>query len=202
MKKIVSTTIAAAVLASGLVFVQCGDSAADESRQAVKAKFERVDRETPEMAAKRAQFYQHGIDRLNQAVQSGKLEQAQADFILKQMAHDKAFKDANPEWTKYFFNFAAKKGEKKDGKKFEGKAKIDRPKPTSAEMKANWEKFYNMRIEKINEMVSNGKMDKAQADFTLKWMESDKAFKDANPDWAEYGFFGRCFHGPHGKKAK
>jgi len=214
------TSLAIAVAVSSLAFVQCGDGTTAEGRQArAHKKFERVDRETPEMKAKRAEFSERGIAKINQAVQEGKLEQTKADFILKRIAHDNAFKDANPEWTKYFFakfdgkNKDGKKldGKKPDGKKFEGKKgekregkvksdRAERPKLSAAELKANYETKYQARIDRISQKVSEGKIDAAHADFILKQMASDKAFKDANPDWAEYGFFGKPHHGKHGGK--
>ena len=213
-QKIVGLWIAALVLVSGLVFVQCSDGT-DVSRQQARMKFERVDRETPEMIAKRAEFYQKGLERLNKAVAEGKMEQARADYLTKWMANDKAFKDANPEWTKYLFagkKFGDKKDGKKDGKKFdaervkkdgvkkEARAKADCPKMDPTEIKANWEKNYQARIDKFNAKVSEGKIDSARAAFMQKFMENDKAFKDANPEWAEYGFFGKMFNAKHGKK--
>jgi len=206
--RILSLGIAAAVLASGFVFAQCSDGT-DTNRQArgMHAMFTGADRETPEMQAKRAEFYQAGAKRIADAVASGKMDQAKADYLTKWMENDKTFKDANPEWTKYLIP------QKRDGKKFEGKKdkkdweakkeafkkdraeKANRPKPTAAEIKVNYEKFYQARVEKINQSVADGKIEKARADFILKWMANDKAFKDANPEWADYGFFGA----PHGK---
>jgi hypothetical protein len=224
-QRILSLVIAIVVLGSTLVFVQCSDGTTEQQNR--QMKFVKVDRETPEMQAKRAEFYKRGEERINKAVAEGKIEQVKASFLLKAMANDKAFKDANPEWTKYFFGkkHAGKKVEgKKDGKKFEGKKdgkkwegkkdgvkkdranKADRPKLTPAEKKAKYEKFYQKGIEKINQRVKDGKMDTDRAAFMLKWIANDKAFKDANPDWADYSF-GRKFHGKKGqncaaKKAK
>jgi hypothetical protein len=103
---------------------------------------------------------------------------------------------------------------KKDGKKFEGKkcgdkkfegkkrdgvkkdgAKIERPKKSGAELKASWEKKHQERVDRINQKASEGKMEKAHADFLLKFMANDKAFKDANPEWTEHGFMGKGFRG-------
>ena len=216
-QKISCVAIAIAVLASGMVFIQCSDQAAGNDRQSLRAQFAKAERETPELKAKRAEFYQRGIERINKKVGEGKMDQARAAFALKRMANVHAFMDNNPEWTKYLFadKKNGKKGEgkkiegkKKDGKKFEGKkrdgekkdrAKIDRPKKDSAELKANWEKNYQLRIDRINQKAAEGKIEKARADFLLKWMANDKAFKDANPEWAEYGSKGRGFQGFGGK---
>jgi hypothetical protein len=216
IQKITGLAVAAAVMATSMVFVQCGDGAVqNESRQA-RAKIERVDRETPEMQAKRAQFYQTRIGKINQAVQDGKLEQVRADLILKWMAHDNAFKDANPEWTKYLFagkRFDGKcengkkfEGKGKDGRKFEGvkgetigqwkkegKAGIERPKREG--VKGNPAEMYQGFVDMINQKVKSGTMEQAHADFMLKWMASNKAFMDANPAWAEAGLMGKGFHG-------
>jgi len=216
--RILSAIIAAVVLASAFVFVQCSDGA-DTNRQmrGMHAMFAGAERETPEMQAKRAEFYKKGAERISQAVAAGKMDQAKAAYLTKWMENDKAFKDANPEWTKYLIPQKGFEGKNGDGKKFDGKKdrkdweakkeafkkdradKADRPKPTSAEMKANHEKFYQVRVERINQNVADGKIDKAHADFILKWMANDKAFKDANPEWAEYGFFGFPQHGRTGK---
>jgi hypothetical protein len=209
--------MAAIMVASIFIFAQCSDG--KDSGSSRQAKFVRVDRETPEMQAKRAEFYKRGEERIAQAVASGKMEQPRADYLLKWMASDKAFKDANPEWTKYFFAGKGKNCEgKKDGKKFEGKKdgkdwaakreewkknnanKADRPKLSAAEKKAKFSENYQARLDKINQKASEGKIDKDRAAFMLKWMAHDKAFKDANPEWADYGFFGRKFHGKDGAK--
>ena len=228
IQKITSTAIMAVVLASSMVFIQCSDQEVSNEMQAMRAQFVKAERETPEMKAKRAEFYQRGIERINARVGEGKMDQAHANFALKQMANVNAFMDNNPEWTKYFpadrkiegkrdGKFEGKKDGKfegkKDGKKFEGKKdgkfegkKFDHPKMDSAEMKANWEKKYQAGVERINQKAAEGAIEKAHADFLLKWMANDKAFKDANPEWTEYGFmkgFGKGFgHGERAKQAK
>jgi len=223
IRKIASTALVAAVMAGSMVFVQCGDGTTTEGRQArPHPKFERVDRETPEMQAKRAEFSERGIAKLNQAVKEGKIEQARADLILKWMAHDNAFKDANPEWTKYFFaHFNGRKnGQKCEGVQGEKKAagaKAERPKKDRPEMKDRPKKerpamkdrpemkgdpaeMYQKFVDGINKKVQEGKIEQDHADFILKWMASNKAFADANPEWKDIGFKG--FHGKKGPKGK
>ncbi|MDR2735214.1 MAG: hypothetical protein LBC99_11400 [Spirochaetota bacterium] len=209
------------VLILAFAFAQCSDGTDNANRQirGMHAMFAGAEKETPEMQAKRAEFYTRGAERISKAVAAGKMDQAKANYLTKWMENDKAFKDANPEWTKYLLQ--PLHGKKGDGKKFEGKKgdkkdweakkeafkkagaeKVDRPKPTSAEIKAKHEGFYQKHVERINKSVADGKMEKAHADFILKWMANDKAFKDANPEWAEYGFFGGPHHGKPGKFGK
>ena len=208
VQKITGAAIAAVVLVSGMVFIQCSDGAAESTEfRAVRTQFAQAEKETPEMQAKRAEFYQRGIERVKRMASEGKMEQARADFALKSMASTKDFLDANPEWTKYFFagkNFDGgkdgkcgdTKGDKKfEGKKFDGK-KFEAPKMDSAELKANWEAMYQRHVDRISQKAGEGKMEQDRADFLLKWMAHDKAFKDANPEWSEFGsFMGRGFGG-------
>jgi len=66
--------------------------------------------------------------------------------------------------------------------------KIERPERETAEMKEARAKDYQFRVDMINLMVKNGKMEKAHGDYTLKLLAAEKAFKDANPEWVKYGF--------------
>jgi len=66
--------------------------------------------------------------------------------------------------------------------------KIERPERETAEMKEARAKDYQFRVDMINLMVKNGKMEKARGDYALKLLAAEKAFKDANPEWVKYGF--------------
>jgi hypothetical protein len=92
--------IMALVLATSLAFALEGEGKGKSTRGWNKtAKV--IERETPEMKVVRHKFYEARIEALKLAVKNGKVEQARADFMLKRMANQQAFKDANPEWTKY-----------------------------------------------------------------------------------------------------
>jgi len=98
MKKtsIITTLALAGLLAiSGMAIARpAGDRGERKTRPV-------VERETDEMKVIRHKAYDLRVERLKLAVKDGKIDQARADFILKRMGNEKAFKDANPEWTKY-----------------------------------------------------------------------------------------------------
>ncbi len=98
MKKtsiITSIALAGLLALSGVAMARpAGDKGERKSRPV-------VERETDEMKTLRHKAYDLRVDRIKLAVKDGKIDQARADFILKRMGNEKAFKDANPEWTKY-----------------------------------------------------------------------------------------------------
>ena len=61
----------------------------------------RPDSETPEMKMKRHKATEFRVEMINLMVKYGKIEKARGDFIIREIANEKAFKDANPEWVKY-----------------------------------------------------------------------------------------------------
>ena len=112
MKKtsIVTTLALAGLLAiSGMAIARpAGDKGERKSRPV-------VERETDEMKVIRHKAHDLRVDRIKLAVKNGKIDQARADFILKRMANQKAFKDANPEWTK--FDRRGMRDHKRDGRR-------------------------------------------------------------------------------------
>jgi len=85
--------------------------------------------------------------------------------------------------------FAQTAPKAEDGK--EKKPRVERPERPEREtaaMKEARAKDFQFRVEMLNLMVKNGKMEKAHADYLISRMRNEKAFKDANPEWVKYEF--------------
>ena len=114
--KILTGTTLALVLGAGMLAAQGTGHRMDGPKDAgKKAQMQkRPESETPEMKAQRHKATEYRIEMLNLMVKYGKMEKARADFMIKKINNDKAFKDANPEWVKYgrpaMMALACKKG--------------------------------------------------------------------------------------------
>ena len=76
-----------------------------------------------------------------------------------------------------------------DGKEKKPRAeRPERPERETAEMKEARAKEFQFRVEMLNLMAKNGKMEKAHADYLISRLRNEKAFKDANPEWVKYEF--------------
>jgi len=77
-----------------------------------------ADKETPEMKTIRHKQADLRADMIRLAAKDGKMEQAKADFLLKKIASEQVFRDANPEWTKYDrFGMRGGPGGRHDGRR-------------------------------------------------------------------------------------
>ncbi|MDR2734406.1 MAG: hypothetical protein LBC99_07180 [Spirochaetota bacterium] len=92
-------------IATGLVVFGSGALFAQPAPKADPKQEKKVERETAEMKEARTRDYQFQVDMINLMIKNGKMEKAHGDYILKRLAAEKAFKDANPEWVKYGFHF-------------------------------------------------------------------------------------------------
>jgi len=97
MTRTVGTALMAMILGSGMLAAQ----PARRGEPGEAKKIERPQSETPEMKAKRHKMHEFRVEMLNLMVKHGKIDKARAEFMIKKMNNEKAFKDANPEWVKY-----------------------------------------------------------------------------------------------------
>jgi len=95
--QIVALALMATVLGTGLLAAE----PARRGDQGDRKRIERPQTETPEMKAQRHKRHEFRVEMLNLMVKHGKIEKARAEFMIKKMNNEKAFKDANPEWVKY-----------------------------------------------------------------------------------------------------
>jgi len=120
IKSMLCVAVSSLVLGSGALFAQPAPGAAAgnkaESNKDRKERPLRPERETPEMKEARVKAYQSRVDAIKLLVKEGKMEKERGEYLLKFLAVEKAFKDANPEWVKYGFHDRAAPQGKGDGK--------------------------------------------------------------------------------------
>jgi hypothetical protein len=89
-------------------------------------------------------------------------------------------------------------GAGKEARGAPGEKRIERPERETAEMREKRARNHQFRVDMINLMVRNGKMEKAHGDYLINRLRNEKAFKDANPEWVKYDRMARFAPGRQG----